>query len=147
MLTKIVSYALAAVVAASPVLAESQLERSLGVPAGVYSAAQLVDLRNAIESGERSRAAHIIRSGANGGVTRDTMNFTADGHSFGERQIIANALEDNRFQNARFVAGGGLGRHVGGEEIMKARVASDLGVNPEGYTLSRLYKLQDENQE
>ncbi len=133
-----------AIAIATPTFADTMLERTLGVPPGLYSIAQLAELEAARSDDDRKRVDYILSHPAGALATRARTSLAVQ-TTPAERQIISSALEENDFHRARFVADGGLRQSSDTAPAYRVRLAADLGEDP-SLTLSRLIKLQDERE-
>ncbi|TCO72921.1 hypothetical protein [Rhodovulum euryhalinum] len=92
--------------AAAPALAQSQLERQLGVPAGAYTLPQLVELKSAAEQTGNDAAVRLTKAPEMTASSSNTVNERAAGI------IRAQALASDD-GNTRLFADN-LGNAVGG---------------------------------
>lgn len=131
--------ATALVLMAGPALSQSQLERSVNVQPGIYNNAQLVDLKRANDDGDRTRIAYLSRMSdwSRPATAEDRLDAA-------ERLLVNAALEQNEFNRARFIEAGGLRMRGGGEDEAKSRLARELNVDADSYTLARLTTLRSE---
>ena len=144
---------------AAPALASDQLARSLGVEPGVYSTAQLVALRSALENDEIAFANAIRNSGGAG------ESVSASSKNAGNSQFVASAGVGSDFTAAEVAAlraaedsdnhaqayhirktGGSTGAFTastkGGVSAGHAQLAASLGVDPADYSLAELAHLK-----
>lgn len=143
---------------AAPAFASDQLARSLGVEPGVYSTAQLVELKSAIEGNNDQQVQFILDSAGTDGFTASTMSAPSAGkaqiaadlgvnpadYSLGELVKLRKAEEESNEQIAGFVRSNGLSETVSsksGISAGQAQLAASLGVNPADYTLAELSKM------
>ncbi|MBM9594194.1 hypothetical protein [Roseitranquillus sediminis] len=122
---------------AAPAVAQTQLERTLGVAPGAYTTAELVELKAAIADEDRKRIDFILS-----GHGTDTQVSTQGGISLSDRVVIANALDDNEFYRADYAATAGR-TDVSGDASVRAQFAAGLGVSADDYTLAELVDLRN----
>ena len=79
---------------AAPAFASTQLELSLGVEPGVYSTAELIDLRRAVENDDKARINFILSGGPSGSVSQNVASVEAS---------IERAIEEGDYRQAAFL--------------------------------------------
>ncbi len=97
----------ATMIVASPAFAASQLERSLGVETGVYTALQLVELKSAFDNNDENRVKFILARG-NQPLMAPVEASASGPITSTEQQVISNAMDDHDYNRERFVRNGGL---------------------------------------
>lgn len=145
---------------AAPAFANDQLAASLGVDGSLYTTAQLVELRSAMEDGDQTRVDYIRSSAQNGG-TLSTKSGISEGHaqlaaslgvdsddySVAELAALKSAMADDTAGAP--INGYGMGWGTlstkSGISAGQAQIAAALGVNPADYTLAELVKMRDGN--
>ena len=150
-----------AVTLAGPALASDQLARSIGVEPGVYSTAELIALRSAIEGDDHAQA-NAIRAGGNNGFTASTKSATSSSAQlagsvgvepgvYSAAQLIAlrSALESDDHAQANAIRKGAdegmTASSKSGVSAATAQLAASLGVDPSDYSrdeLARLHSVQ-----
>jgi hypothetical protein len=127
---------------AAPAVAQSQLETSLGVSAGTFTTAQLIQLDRAYEENDQTRINFILSGGSN--------LDAAESERRGIEQSVARFIEEgevaqaNNLQAARGVTASNSVASSRGESVVPGSlqsVADDLGVDPGAFTTGELVAL------
>ncbi len=133
-------YLVAALALAAPASAATQLELGLRVPAGAYTTSQLAELSAASSDNNRLRIGYLTsgRAGPRDAAAAGRISRASD------RQVIETSLDEHDANRARFITNGGARREGINTDAYKARLAADVGVDGNAYSLSQLYNLADE---
>lgn len=138
----------AALAFAAPAVAQSQLELSLGVDAGQFTAAELIQLDRAYEENDTTRANFILSGGSN--------LDAAEIESRGVQLAIDRAIEEGDYSQARGLQAarvtGANGTSVstrGAADLPNwlVRVADDLNVDAGAFTRGELLALARSQEE
>ncbi len=122
----------------APAFASDQLAKQLNVEPGVYTTAELVSLRNALESDDRAAANAILSNpGGFGSVDAETVREIA----------LRSAEQDHEQAAANYLRNGGeIGNFTvstkSGVSAGHAQLAESLGVDAADYSLAELVKLK-----
>ncbi len=136
-----------------PALASDQLALSLGVEPGVYSTAELISLRSALENDDRAAARAIAARSATKGAVDSPAQFSAsvglDGAYSTATVAALRAAEadDERAAANHIRETGSISDSVtvstkSGISAGRAQLAASLGVNPSEYSLAELVNLK-----
>ncbi|NKX43061.1 hypothetical protein [Roseicyclus persicicus] len=132
----------AALALAAPVAAQTQLETTLGVTPGTFTAAELADLNRAYEENDQTRIDFILSGGSN--LDAATIE------RLGVQQAIARAVEEGDYAQARNLqAARGVSSDTSvassrGETVATGwlqSVADDLGVDARDFSRGDLLAL------
>ncbi len=122
----------------APAFASDQLAKQLEVEPGVYTTAELISLRSALENDDRA-AANAIRSnpGGFGSVDAETVREIA----------LRSAEQDDEQAAVRFLRKSAASDSFtvstkSGVSAGHAQLASSLGVDAEDYSLAELVRLK-----
>lgn len=123
---------------AAPAFASDQLAKQLNVEPGIYTTAELVSLRNALENDDHA-AANAIRSnpGGFGGADAATVQAAA----------LNSAEQDDEHAAASYIRKNGVAERVNassksGVSAGQGQLAASLGVDAADYTLAELVQLK-----
>ncbi len=139
-----------------------QLAASAGVSANDFTAAQLIQLRDAQRDNDQERISFILSQAGTGTVTRSDMGSSeisqnaqlaasagvAPGlYTTGELQVLIEAKRDNDIERARFILSGENRKGASPTSAVspgKAQLAAALGLNAADYSLAELARLHAE---
>lgn len=135
-----------------------QLAAQLGVPAGAYTVAQMIQLQDARRDGDKAAEAFILSQG-NDGVSRSDKSGVASGsagaeqlarlvgvapgaYSVNEMIRLQDAIRENDRQTIAFILGGSNGGNTGSDIGVvtpgKTQLAASLGLDPAAHTTADL---------
>ena len=135
-----------------------QLAAQLGVPAGAYSVAQMIQLQDARRDGDKAAEAFILSQG-NDGVSRSDksgdaatskgaeqlarlVGVTPGAYSVNEMIRLQDAINEGDRQAIAFILGGSNGGNTGNDigivTPAKAQLAASLGLDPAAHTTADL---------
>jgi hypothetical protein len=138
----------AALLTALPVAANEHLSRSLGVAPGTLSTAELIQLRQAREDNDYTRARMILDGRSNAFAARTvspgaaqlarSLGLLPGEYTVAEMQQIGQALQDGDGQRVRFVLDRDGDRPLSNRSPGHLTLAHALGVDPGAYTTPQL---------
>ena len=135
-----------------------QLAKLVGVPAGAYTVAQMIQLQDAQREGDKAAEAFILGQG-NDGISRSTMSVDGVGSSGAEQLArlvgvtpgaystsemirLQEAINENDRAAIAFILGGSDGGNTGSDIGIvtpgKAQLAASLGLDPAAHTTAEL---------
>jgi hypothetical protein len=135
-----------------------QLAKQLGVPAGAYSVAQMIQLQDARRDGDKAAEAFILSQG-NDGVSRSDksgvafastgaeqlarlVGVTPGAYSVNEMIRLQDAINEGDSHTIAFILGGSnsgtTGNDIGTVTPAKAQLAASLGLDPAAHTTADL---------
>jgi len=138
-----------------------QLAKLAGVPVGVYTVAQLIQLQDARREGDKVAEAFILGQG-NDGVSRSTMSVDNVGgagaeqlarlvdvapgaYSVNEMIRLRDAINENDRAGVDYILNGSdsgnTGNDIGVVTPGKAQLAASLGLDPAAHTTAELVAL------
>lgn len=138
-----------------------QLAKQVGVPAGAYTVAQMIQLQDARRDGDKAAEAFILSQG-NDGVSRSDKSgdaFTSKGaeqlarlvgvtpgtYSVNEMIRLQDAINEGDRQTIAFILGGSNGGNTGNDFGVvtpgKTQLAASLGLDPAEHTTAELAAL------
>ena len=137
---------------AAPAFANDQLAASIGVEPGVYTTAELIQLRSALEDNDQSTVNFILdmvdgTPAANSAGARSiAASIGVDAADFSVNELIAlrRALEENDQSQVDFIKdhGAEVTMSTRGVTPGQAALAASLGVDAGDFTLTQLISLR-----
>ena len=144
----------------APAIAATQIETTLGVTPGAYTAEELIDLTRAYEENDQARISFILAGGSNpvdpdNAGTRQiaaSLGVSADAFTLAQLIDLQRATEDNDQARIAFILSNGSapGVTVSGRDQVsggKQQLAASIGVNGADFTLAQLIDLQRATEE
>lgn len=151
------------IAAAAPAFANDQLARSLGLEPGVYSSAELAQIKGALENRETDNSFHVqqLIDRGNGGVVSTQSIASAANDQLARsagvepgvfttaeiaeiKGAVENRESDNSFHVGQLIEGGNSGvvstQNVGGAG--NAQLARSLGLEPGVYSDAELARIK-----